>query len=375
MLAGLQDPALMGRKRAAEEQLRGAVAAKPDLADAQDAWDRIARAQQQISRHAAEYDFLERGYGFGSSLFFFARHLLRAADERPLPNGDRLEDYRDSALPSLELELTAGQPIYNDLETVKLADSLAWLAGEFGCESPLVRKVLAGQSPRERAAQLVRGTGLASLALRRELYAGGLAALNQTRDPMIELARLADPEARAVRKIMDLQREAIRQAHAQIGKARYALHGSSQYPDATSSLRLAFGVVKGYEEDGRQIPFQTTYAGLFQRASEQHYREPFHLPPRWTGARRKLDLSVPFNFVCTADTIGGNSGSPVVNRQGELVGVIFDGNLYSLTDGVIYTEDQSRAVAVHSSGILEALRKVYQATALVKELSAGRAVR
>ena len=185
---------------------------------------------------------------------------------------------------------------------------------------------------------------------------------------MIELARLVDPEARAVRKEVEAQREAMRQAHAQIGQARYALEGASNYPDATGTLRLAFGVVKGYEEEGRQVPFQTTFAGLYARATDQNYRPPFDLPPRWLAKRKKLNLATPLNFVCTADIIGGNSGSPVVNRQGQFVGIIFDGNIQSLTEDFLYTEEQSRALAVHSSAIIEALRQVYNAQPLADEL-------
>jgi hypothetical protein len=185
---------------------------------------------------------------------------------------------------------------------------------------------------------------------------------------MIELARLVDAEARAVRKTVDVQDEAIRRAHAQIGQARYALEGASTYPDATGTLRLAFGVVKGYEQDGQPVPFQTTFAGLYERARQQGLRPPFDLPPRWVAARKKLNLSTPLNFVCTADIIGGNSGSPVVNRAGEFVGVIFDGNIQSLVADFVYSEEQARAVCVHSSAIIEALRKVYDAQPLADEL-------
>jgi hypothetical protein len=185
---------------------------------------------------------------------------------------------------------------------------------------------------------------------------------------MIELARLVDPEARAVRKAVEVQQEAIRRAHAQIGQARYALEGAGSYPDATGTLRLSFGVVKGYQQDGQAVPFQTTFAGLYERARQQSFRPPFDLPRRWVSAQKKLNLSTPLNFVCTADIIGGNSGSPVVNRAGEFVGVIFDGNIQSLDADFLYTEDQNRAVCVHSSAIIEGLRKVYNARALADEL-------
>jgi hypothetical protein len=185
---------------------------------------------------------------------------------------------------------------------------------------------------------------------------------------MIELARLVDPEARAVRKAVEVQQEAIRRAHAHIGQARYTIEGASSYPDATGTLRLAFGVVKGYQQDGKTVPFQTTFAGLYERARQQSFRPPFDLPTRWVAAQKKLNLTTPLNFVCTADIIGGNSGSPVVNRAGEFVGIIFDGNIQSLDADFLYTEDQNRAVCVHSSAIIEALRKVYGARPLADEL-------
>ncbi len=367
-LAGLLNPKFMDRKQAAEQQLRSAVTADPALSQSAGAWDRIAQAQKIIAAHAITEDLLERGSGFNSVLFGYARDLLRAAEERSKPEGERLEEHRDSRRVSFEFRLFADAPVYADLEALKLADSLTWLAEGLGWNSALVQKVLADKSPRERALEAVRGTQLASAATRRQLYQGGQSAIEQSKDPMIEMARLVDPEARAVRKVVEAQREALRQAHAQIGKARYAIEGASNYPDATSSLRLAFGLVKGYEEDGRAVPFQTTFSGLYARAMEQSNRPPFDLPPRWLAGREKLNLATPFNFVCTADIIGGNSGSPVVNRKGEFVGIIFDGNIQSLTADFLYEEEQSRALAVHSSAIIEALQTVYDARPLAEEL-------
>jgi hypothetical protein len=192
---------------------------------------------------------------------------------------------------------------------------------------------------------------------------------------MIEVARLIDPEARAIRKIMEEQDEIKKQAQAQIGKVRFAVEGTTQYPDATFTLRLAFGVVKGYEENGQQIPFETNFAGLYQRAAEQKNRVPFDLPERWLKRKSHLDMKTPLNFLNTADIIGGNSGSPVVNRNSEFVGIIFDGNIQSLVLDFYYTEVQSRALAVHSQGIIEALRKVYDAGPLADELQGKRSKR
>ena len=367
-LAGLLTPGLFDRLVTAERHLRSAAATNVALADYQRAWDRIAEAQKTIADQRAEYDMLERAYGFNTTLFTYARELLRSAQERTKPNGQRLEEYRESARASFEFRLFAEQPIYADLETLKLADSLTFLVETMGYNHPLVQKVLGGQPPQARASAAVRGSKLASSAIRRGLYEGGENAIQGASDPMIELARLVDPDARALRARAEAEEEAIRQAHGQIGKARYAIEGPNHYPDATSTLRLAFGECRGYEQEGQPIPYETTLAGLYERAADHHDQPPFDLPPRWLSKRKRLDLRTPFNFVSTADIIGGNSGSPVVNRQGELVGVIFDGNIQSLVADFLYTDEQARAVAVHSSAIVEALRKVYDAGPLAEEL-------
>ena len=368
IMAGLLTPSFFTRKQQEEQRLREAAASRPELAEARTAWDRIADAQKVIAQNWLRYTLLETGQGFNSELFHIARTLLRAGDEFAKPNASRLREFGDAGRESLEFSLFSEKPIYDDLETLLLADSLTLLAERLGADSEVVRTVLAGQSPRARAAQLVRSTKLKSVALRRQLYLGGAAAVTAAKDPMIEVARLIDAEARSLRAAIETQDEAKKQAHAQIGKVRFALDSTNNYPDATFTLRLAFGQVKGYEEDGQPVPFQTTYAGLYQRAAEHHNRPPFDLPERWSKRQRKLDQRIPFNFVCTADIIGGNSGSPVVNRAGELVGLIFDGNIQSLVADLMYTEDQARALAVHSSSIIEALFKVYDAKPLAEEL-------
>jgi hypothetical protein len=367
-LAGLLTPGVFDRLREAEQQLRSAVATNAALADTLLAWERIARAQKNIAAHTRDYEMLERAYGFNSILFNYGRELLRAAEEHAKPDGDRLEEFRESARSSFEFNLFAQQPVYPDLETAKLRDSLTFLAEALGDDNPLVRSILNGQSPRARAVAVVLGSKLGSSAVRRQLYEGGQSAITQGTDPMIDLARLVDPEARSVRKIVQAEEEAIRQGHAKIAKARYVIEGPDHYPDATSTLRLAFGTVKGYEQEGQQIAFETTFAGLYQRAADHQDKPPFELPERWARAEKDLNLATPFNFVCTADIIGGNSGSPVVNPRGEFVGIIFDGNIQSLVADFLYTEEQARAVAVHSNAIIEALRKVYGADALADEL-------
>jgi hypothetical protein len=372
MIAGLLDPALMNAKRAAEQTLREAVAARPDLRDTAGAWDRIAEAQRVIAQHALRFSLLEGGRGFDSELFDIARTLLRAAAERPKPNAERLREFAEAGRESLEFELFSAKPIYDDFEQLRLTDALTFLAQELGYDDPLVATVLAGQSPRERARQVIAGTKVKDVAVRKQLYEGGQEAVDAARDPMIELARLIDPAAREVRKTLEAQTEAKRQAHAQIARARFAIEGTATYPDATFTLRLAFGQVKGYEEDGRHVPFQTAFAGLFERAAAHQDKPPFDLPPRWRERKRRLDLRTPMNFVSTADIIGGNSGSPVLNRNAELVGLIFDGNLYSLVLDFAFTDQQARAIAVHSQAIVEALRRVYDAKPLVRELTQGR---
>jgi hypothetical protein len=373
MWAGLLDSQLLAQKGSAETGLRKAVADHPELKNALTAWDQIETAQKIIAQHALVYNQLEAGHGFRCTLFEIARTLLRAEAERAKPNGERLREFRESNRASLELELFSEEPLYDDFEQVKLTGSLTWLAGYLGYTNDLVQKVLAGKSPQERASELVRNTQVKKVAYRKNLYALTSTELAAVRDPMIELARLVDPEARAVRKIIEEQDETKRQAYGKIAQAKFALEKTHTYPDATFTLRLAYGVVKGYEENGLAIPCQTTFAGLYDRAASHKNQPPFDLPQRWLKRKSRLNLETPFNFVSTADIIGGNSGSPVINRNAEFVGIIFDGNLQSLVLDFIYTEVQARAVSVNSQAIIEALRKVYNAGELADELAGGKA--
>lgn len=367
-LAGLLDPQIMAHKQADETLLRQRVAGNPDLKESLAAWETIAAAQKVLREKALLHRLLESGHGLNCTLFGIARTLLRSADEKSKPNGDRLREFRDSGKESLELELFSEEPLYNDFEQLKLAASLTWLAGNLGYTHPLVQQVLAGKSPAERAAELVSGTQVKDVAVRRKLYAATPKDIQAAQDPMIELARLVDGEARAVRKIVETQDEVKQQAYGKIAAARFALEGTTVYPDATFTLRLAFGTVKGFEQEGQKIPYQTTLAGLYERADQHKNQPPFDLPPRWIEKKSKLDMKTPMNFVSTADIIGGNSGSPVVNRKGEFVGIIFDGNIQSLVLDFIYTDTQARAVSVNSDVMIEALRKVYDAGFLADEL-------
>ena len=370
-LAALQDPVFFGAKVTAEASFKKQLADRPDGKDALAAFDRIAAAQTIIAGIAPRLRLLENGAGFVADSFTLARQLLRAGDERPKPNGERLREYSDARRESFEQQLFSDKPIYSDLEIATLGDSLTFLVEQFSAGDPLVQSLLAGKSPRARAAELINGTQVRDVAFRRKLYAGGAAAVVAANDPLIELARAIDPEARTLRKTGEAQAEIKQQAQAIIGKARFALEGTSNYPDATFTLRLSYGPVLGYEENGQHVPAITTIAGLYERSAAQHNREPFDLPPRWIAKKTALDLRTPYNFVSTADIIGGNSGSPSVNQAGEFVGIIFDGNLQSLSGDYGYEDVQSRALSVHSAGILEALRKVYEVPALADELVNG----
>jgi nicotinamide mononucleotide adenylyltransferase len=367
--SGLLDPALFAKKRQDEKKLREAAAADPKLKEAADAWDKIAAAQKVLGENSLRYNMLEGGRGFNCQFFSIGRTLLRAAEERPKPNGERLREFRDSNLEALKARLTSKEPIYPDFEIARLAGSLTFLADELGANNEIVKKVLAGKSPQTRAAELVQGTKLKDAETREKLYEGGKAAVDAAKDPMIELARLIDEDSRAVRKTVEAQAEIKQQAYAQIGKVKYAVEGASTYPDATFTLRLSFGPVKGYKENGKDVPPMTTIAGLYERSKDHHNKEPFDIPERWLKAKDKLDLKTPFNFVSTADIIGGNSGSPVINKDAELVGIIFDGNIQSLVLDFAYSDDVARAVSVHSAAIIEALRKVYEADDLANELT------
>jgi hypothetical protein len=369
-LGGLQDPAAMNEKRAAETRFRQAVAADPQLSrDCGDAWGEIAAALKTWQGVYVDETLIEHGSAFNSSLFHLARALLRLVEENEKPNAERLREFRQSNRASLEQALFTRAPIYEQLETVKLADSLAMFVEWKGADDELVRKVLAGKSPSDRAAELVAGTRLMDVAMRRKLVAGGLPAIEAAHDPMIELARLVDPPSRKLRRTVEQQvGEPMQQAYARLARARFAVEGTGIYPDATFTLRLAFGVVRGYTRGDEQFPPWTTLGGAFRHSAEHGGCRPFAMPKRWLQRKDRLDLSTPLNFISTADIIGGNSGSPVVNRQGELVGVIFDGNLPSLVGDFLYDDKEGRAIAVDSRGIEAALRKVYDAGSLADEL-------
>ena len=371
-LAGLLDPELFSAKALAEREFQSQLAKRDDMAEARSAFDKISEATKIIGAQAVRYGLLEDGQAFNSESYGIARTLLRAGDEFPKPNGERLREFSDSGKPSLELALFSEKPIYTDLEILLLTDSLTHLASRLGSDELVVKNILAGKSPRERAVELINQTKVRDVAFRKKLYEGGAAAVVGAKDPLIELARIVDVEARALRKIVEDQGEVKQQAHAAISRARNTLFGTAGYPDATFTLRLAYGKVQGYEDAGRTVAPFTTLASLYERSREMSSRPPFDLPPSWEKRKSRLDLKARLNFVSTIDIIGGNSGSPVVNRAGEFVGIIFDGNLQSLPWDYAFSDKQGRAISVHSASILTSLDKVYAAKELRQELMEGR---
>jgi hypothetical protein len=375
--SGLLDPALMAKKAAEENSMRQAVASDPKKkAQFGDPWSELSKAMDVQKQIYLPLTYLERRSGFRGDLAGIARALVRVAEEKTKPNGDRLREYRDSALPSLEQDLFSTAPIYKSLETVVLADSLAEVKEKMP-NNPVVSRVLNGEVPADLAKSLIENTKLDDVAFRKQLYAGGQTAIKASTDPLIVLMRDIDPEARAVRKQYDDQVDAVVRRHGGVvAQIRFATGGSGVYPDATFTLRLSYGAVRGYTEDGRgtapkgtKLPYFTTLGGAYEHAARHGNKDPYELPASWMNAKSKVSLSTPLNVVETADIIGGNSGSPVVNTSGEVVGIIFDGDIQSLPWNFLYDDSIGRSIQVDSRGILEALRNIYGAGALADELT------
>ncbi len=370
-LEGLRDKTLIAKKTQAEQALRRTIAADPKKQkEFGDAWDNIAKGRASLKSYYRQYSLIGNGAGFNSDLFAKARVLVRLAAEDAKPNAERLPEYTDARRESLELSLYSPAPIYDDLEKVTLADSLAFMRDELGADDPGVKTALAGKTPEARAAELVDGTKLKDIAYRKQLGSGGTKAIAESTDPMIVLARAVDDEARALRKRYETEVQANERVnYAKISRALFEVEGTKMYPDATFTLRLSYGAVKGYPENGKQVPAFTNFAGLYKRSAEHGNKFPFELPMRWIEKKSTLNMNTPFNFVSTNDIIGGNSGSPVINRNAELVGLIFDGNIQSLVGDFIYDETQNRAVSVDSRAMIAALRKLYGANEIADELT------
>ena len=372
-LAGLKDPSLLARKTKEEQALRKSIAANPERQKLYgNAWDAIANAHKAYPSYIRERRIFEQMGGFNSTLFDFARTLVRLAAENEKPNAERLPEYTDARRASLELALYSPAPIHEDFEKLKLADSLAFMVELLGADNALVKQVLDGKSPEARANELIAGTKLKDPEFRKELAKGGKAAVDASTDPMIAVARLIDPKAREVRKRYENELTGVeRSNYAKIARALFETEGTKLYPDATFTLRLSYGAVEGYMENGKKVPPFTTLGGLYARADSFKQQFPYNLPPRWLETKKNINLNTPFNFVSTNDIIGGNSGSPTINQNGELVGLIFDGNIQSLVGDFMYDGSVNRAISVDSRGMLEVLKKVFNANEIAAELTAS----
>jgi hypothetical protein len=365
---GLQDKNLMEKKHKEDEDFRGKVDANADWKkDYASAWTMEEEALQKQRPRIKEQFFRSTD----SQLSALAVQIVTYVAEIKKPDGERLAGFHDSQLDSLKQRLFSPAPIYPEMEIARMTGALNLDLKEMGPDDPFLKAVLDGKSPKDAANYLVSGTKVADPAFRKSLVEGGQAAVDASTDPMIAMARRVDPIRREQIKWFEDNVQSVEQRSGEkLGKARFAVYGKNTYPDATFTLRLSYGQVLGYPMNGTVAPYKTTFYGLYDRAASFDYKVPFDLPKRYLDGRDKLDLSTPFNFVTTNDIIGGNSGSPVVNRNGDIVGLIFDGNIESLVGDFVYDSYQNRAVAVHTGGMTEALKKLYGAQKLVDELLA-----
>ncbi len=370
-LEALADPAFFESKEKAEEEFKAALARNPELARKfLPSFDAVTKATADSKKLRRQLDFKERFNG--GELMGVARILVRGAAERAKPNPERLREYSDAAMPQLTQSLFSPAPVYPEFETFLLTHVITRMREKLGADDPFVKKVLGQKSPAELAAELVKGSGLADVATRKKIWEGGQAAVDAAAktDAMIAFAQLIDADGRAVRKIYeDTIQPVLVKNQELIAQAHFAVEGTGTYPDATFTPRLSYGSVQGYEEDGKKISPLTTMGGAFERATG---REPYALPKTWLEAKGRLDLTTPFNMATSNDIIGGNSGSPVINSRGEVVGLVFDGNIQSLGGDYGFDPAVNRTVAVHSSALVEALAKIYGARRIVDELKPGK---
>ena len=372
----------MEGRRTAEAAFRAKLTGDPKLQDTPGAFDAIAKAEGNYRGFYARTTLLEgtpsasrvvpAPFGFRGDLFADARILVRLAAEASKPNGERLREFTDARLPAIEARLASTAPIHADLEIELLTFSLTKLREALGADDAFVKKVLGQKSPRQVATAAVRGTKLGDRKLRMALRSGGSAALAASKDPMIELATLVDPDARAIRAKYEQEVDAVVvRESAKLARARFALGGTSTYPDATFSPRLSFGTIKGWTESTglggtRTVPAFTYFSGVFERATGVF---PFALPKSWLAARSRLDLQTPLDQASDNDIIGGNSGSPLLNQRAEVVGLIFDGNIPSLGGDYYFDDATNRAVSVNSNGLLQALDRIYGAKRILEEIA------
>jgi hypothetical protein len=367
----LMDKKFFATKIAAEQDLRQKVEADPELKKKYGAaWDEIAKAQAQIKGIRKELAYIEQGRGFASRLFDIAQKLVRAADELPKENSLRLREFSEAKLPAFKAQLLSPAPIYPELDIAMLEFSLTKLREDLGPDHPFVKKVLGKESPLALATRVVNGTQLRDVKVRQQLLEGGKKAITASQDPMIKLAALVEPDSRALRKNFEENIESVIKKNSElVAKAKFEAYGTNVYPDATFTLRLSYGSVQGFMDEGKKVSPFTQMAGAFERNTGE---DPFALPTSWLEAKGKLKLSTPMNFVTTNDIIGGNSGSPMINQDAEIIGLVFDGNSYSLGGDFGFDESVNRTVAVHSDAILEAMQKIYGATRVLEELRPGK---
>jgi len=368
---GLLDKDLMAKKAADEQALRGFVSSDAKRKQEYgDPWAEIAKAVSVQKSMFLPLTYIDSLAGFRGELPRYARTIVRAAYEKQKPSSQRIRGYQDSALPSVEQRLFSTAPVYKSLDQLQLAESLSEMQEQLGADNATVKLALAGKSADARAQELIAGTKLDDVAVRKQLYEGGKAAVDASTDPLIVLMRSIEPEAQALhQRDEDEVQSVFRQSGGSIGKALFAKDGLNVPPDATFTLRLSYGAIEGYKLNGKNVPWFTTMGGAYEHATRHGSKYPYELPASWLKHKGDIDLSTPFDTASTPDIIGGNSGSPVINKDAEVVGIIFDGNIESLPWNFMYSDKVGRSIEVDSRAIIESLRKIYHADALVNELT------
>ncbi len=370
---GLLDKDLMAQKAANEKAVQDFINADPKRKqEFGNPWSEISKAVSVQKQMFLPFIYVDGLAGFRGELARYARTIVRSAEQKQKPSNQRIRGYQDSALPTLEQRLFSTAPVYKSLDQLQLAESLTEMQEQLGANNEVVKMALAGKSPDERAKELIAGTKLDDVAVRKQLYEGGKAAVDASTDPLIVLMRQVEPSAIALHeRDEDEVQSVLRLGGTQIGKALFAKEGFNVPPDATFTLRLSYGAIEGYKVNGKNYPWFTTMGGAYEHAAQHGSKPPFELPDSWLKHKSDINLKTPFDTVSTPDIIGGNSGSPVINKDGEVVGIIFDGNIESLPWNFEYSDTVGRSIEVDSRAIMESLRNIYHADALVNELMGG----